>query len=148
MRSQIGEVARLPITEDSRSMSVPGPAQRLAGFPATPPPQRPLSSYLSPTEYGSAMADDGEVTNGRALASHAAISELWCPDGWEWVAASTRMRFPGVFVAVLDSRNCYRQIRSWCSEDEQTVCGFIPHSVAVNQCREKARALCDELNGI
>lgn len=83
MRSQIGEVARLPITEDSRSMSAPGPAQRLAGFPATPPPQHPRSSSGWPTRSGYVTEDRGVSGRNR---DWPAVSELWCPDGWEWVA--------------------------------------------------------------
>lgn len=80
MRSQIGWVARLPITADSKSMWVGGPASRLGDTLVTLPPQ-PLGSNSGwPTESGyrtESLGVSGRILRGRA------VSELWGDFDWD-----------------------------------------------------------------
>lgn len=87
MRSQIGAVARLPITVDSKSTCVPGGRSRRTGFQMIP--QRPLhlSNLSSRTAFGFLMDDDGAVLSGHALApladSRNPVAELWGDFEWD-----------------------------------------------------------------
>jgi hypothetical protein len=83
MRSQIGAVARLPITADTKSTWGRGPEWLLEDFLEIPPP-RPLHSKLPwPTRSGYETEDHG--VSGRS-ADGSAVAELW--GDFEWIDAA------------------------------------------------------------
>lgn len=82
---ETGKGDRLPITADTSSFSRRG--GRLAAGDARP--KRALQNKPTvPGSSGNATEDPGANGELDVLAVFDPVTELWCPDGWEWEDAA------------------------------------------------------------